>query len=227
MAARTKQEDSRSRRAIAPRKRPRQKRSSDLVGAILEAAIRVLSREGARAFTTIRVAREAGVSVGSLYQYFPNKQALLFRLQTDEWDETWSVCEDILGDTQYAPAERLRRMIRAFFRSERQERLLRAALDEDAIAFRQTPEAVELEARVRRSTDVFFAAFLPDAPPARRAFAADFVMTSLGAVAEEITGQGRSLTEIDAWAEASADLYLGWLERLSDTSAAAPADRPT
>ncbi len=226
MAARTKHEHSRSRPAIAPRKRPRQKRSSDLVGAILEAAIRVLSRDGVHAFTTIRVAREAGVSVGSLYQYFPNKQALLFRLQTDEWDETWSVCEDILGDTQYPPPERLRRMIRAFFRSERQERLLRAALDQDAVAFRATPEAIDFQARVRRATDAFFAALLPHASPARRAFAADFVMTSLGAVAEEITGQGRGLTEIDAWAEASADLYLGWLERFSDTSAAARADRP-
>jgi len=80
MAARTKHEDSRSRRAIAPRKRPRQKRSSDLVSAILEAAIRVLSRDGARVFTIVCVVREAGVSVGSFYQYFPNKQVLFFRL---------------------------------------------------------------------------------------------------------------------------------------------------
>jgi DNA-binding transcriptional regulator YbjK len=52
---------------ISARKRPRQRRSEQLVDAILEAAIRVLSREGAQRFTTARVAEAAGVSVGSLY----------------------------------------------------------------------------------------------------------------------------------------------------------------
>ncbi|MFP5394281.1 MAG: TetR/AcrR family transcriptional regulator, partial [Gammaproteobacteria bacterium] len=70
---------------IASRKQPRQARSSQLVGAILEAAIQVLAAEGAARFTTARVAERAGVSVGSVYQYFPNKAAILFRLQLDEW----------------------------------------------------------------------------------------------------------------------------------------------
>jgi AcrR family transcriptional regulator len=43
--------------------------------------LRVLTKEGAPRFTTARVAAQAGVSVGSLYQYFPNKAAILFRLQ--------------------------------------------------------------------------------------------------------------------------------------------------
>jgi len=44
-----------------------------------------LAKEGAQRFTTARVAERAGVSVGSVYQYFPNNAAILFRLQTDEW----------------------------------------------------------------------------------------------------------------------------------------------
>ena len=60
----------------AARNEPKQERSRRLVEAILEAAIRVLARDGAAAFTTIRVAERAGVSVGSLYQYFPDKQAI-------------------------------------------------------------------------------------------------------------------------------------------------------
>ena len=83
----------------APRKLPIQARSTELVATILQAAIRVLEREGAQRFTTIRVAKEAGVSVGSLYQYFPNKQAILFRLQTDEWEATGATLDAILGDT--------------------------------------------------------------------------------------------------------------------------------
>ena len=70
---------------ISTRKQPKQARSKQLVGEILSAAGRVLARDGARRFTAARVAEEAGVSVGSLYQYFPNKEAILFRLQTDEW----------------------------------------------------------------------------------------------------------------------------------------------
>jgi AcrR family transcriptional regulator len=60
-----------------PRKKPRQARSTLTVGAILEAAIRVFETDGYQRATTIRIAAVAGVSVGSLYQYFPSKLALL------------------------------------------------------------------------------------------------------------------------------------------------------
>lgn len=60
-----------------PRKQPRQARSRALVEAILDATERVLAQEGSEATTTTRVAEVAGVSVGSLYQYFPSRDALL------------------------------------------------------------------------------------------------------------------------------------------------------
>ncbi|MBW9054779.1 TetR/AcrR family transcriptional regulator [Rhizobium mesosinicum] len=58
------------------RKTPRQARSVNTVEAIFEATIQVLISDGPGDLTTTRVAERAGVSVGSLYQYFPNKQAL-------------------------------------------------------------------------------------------------------------------------------------------------------
>src|SRR5580693_1144168 len=100
---------------ISARKRPGQARSKKLVEDILEGAIRVLGRDGARRFTTARVAAAAGVSVGSLYQYFPNKESILFRLQTDEWRETGALIDGILSDTTLAPLERLRSVVREFF----------------------------------------------------------------------------------------------------------------
>ncbi len=67
--------------APRPRKRPRQARSRATVDAIVDAAARILVEGGWDAFSTNRVAERAGVSVGSLYQYFPNKEALLAELQ--------------------------------------------------------------------------------------------------------------------------------------------------
>ncbi|MFT4046015.1 MAG: TetR/AcrR family transcriptional regulator [Solimonas sp.] len=63
-----------------PRKQPRQARAQATVEAILEAAARILASEGYAAMSTNRVAERAGVSVGSLYQYFPNKDALVAAL---------------------------------------------------------------------------------------------------------------------------------------------------
>ena len=91
--------------SISSRKQPRQARSSDLVAAILEAAAQVLASEGAARFTTARVAEKAGVSVGSLYQYFPNKAAILFRLQSDEWRQTTGLLRGILEEGGTPPRE--------------------------------------------------------------------------------------------------------------------------
>jgi len=62
------------------RKAPRQQRSRVTVDAIVEAATRVLAHRGWARFTTNEIAAVAGVSVGSLYQYFPNKEALVAAL---------------------------------------------------------------------------------------------------------------------------------------------------
>nr|WP_229421023.1 TetR family transcriptional regulator [Telluria antibiotica] len=93
---------------IASRKQPKQARSNDLVAAVVEASLRVLATEGAARFTTSRAAEQAGVSVGSLYQYFPNKAAILFRLQADEWRRTTAPLRSILEDATQPPHARLR-----------------------------------------------------------------------------------------------------------------------
>jgi AcrR family transcriptional regulator len=66
--------------SFQPRKKPIQGRSRATVEAILEGTIRVLLDEGFETLTTTRVAEVAGVGVGTLYQYFPAKESLLFAL---------------------------------------------------------------------------------------------------------------------------------------------------
>ena len=62
--------------ALEPRKAPAQARSTATVAAILEAAARILETDGLAGYSTNAIARRAGVSVGSLYQYFPGKDAI-------------------------------------------------------------------------------------------------------------------------------------------------------
>ena len=66
--------------ALDPRKSPRQRRARVTVEVIVEAAARILETAGPEGFNTNAVAARAGVSVGSLYQYFPSKQALVAEL---------------------------------------------------------------------------------------------------------------------------------------------------
>jgi AcrR family transcriptional regulator len=73
--------------SLKPRKSPRQARSTATVTAIHEATIQVLLSDGIAQLTTTRVAKRAGVSVGTMYQYFPHKQALLYAVLDHYLDE--------------------------------------------------------------------------------------------------------------------------------------------
>src|SRR3954469_8789545 len=142
-------------RSVSSRKQPQQARSNELVAAILDAAVQVLAKKGAQRFTTARVAERAGVSVGSFYQYFPNKAAILFRLQSDEWRRTSELLRGILEDVRRPPLERLRTLVHAFIRSECDEAAVRVALDDAAPLYRDAPEAREARASADRTVQVF------------------------------------------------------------------------
>lgn len=90
------------------RKSPRQERARTTVAAIVEAAARILVEDGPAALTTNAVARRAGVSVGSLYQYFPNKHAVLRALLERELGRAEALRPALLDDTNRSPQERLR-----------------------------------------------------------------------------------------------------------------------
>jgi AcrR family transcriptional regulator len=197
---------------ISARKQPRQSRSAQLVADILEAAIRVLVRDGAYHFTTARVAEAAGVSVGSLYQYFPNKEAILFRLQADEWRQTMSQLERILSDLNTPAPQRLRAAVRTFFRSECDEAAFRSALEEAAPLYREAPEASCSCRRRPPSHGEIHEDALPGASARERAFAADLVGIVMSSAGKMISVQNRSRSEVDALADAVGDMFCAYLE---------------
>ena len=200
---------------ISSRKRPKQARSTELVAAILEAAAQVLAKEGAPRFTTARVAERAGVSVGSVYQYFPNKAAILFRLQSDEWRGTSELLRVILEDAQRPPLERLRAVVQAFVRSECDEAAMRVALNDAAPLYRGAPEAREARASGDRTMQVFMREALPEASESTCALAADLITTTLSKVGKHFSESPRSATEIETYAGAVADMFCAYLESLA------------
>lgn len=76
-----------ARRSKRPRRKAKQDRARETVGVVLEAAARVLARHGYAGATTNRIAEAAGVSVGTVYEYFANKEAVFEALVEREMEE--------------------------------------------------------------------------------------------------------------------------------------------
>ncbi|RXT41829.1 TetR family transcriptional regulator [Bradyrhizobium betae] len=208
-------------RSVSSRKQPQQARSSELVAAVLDAAVQVLAKEGAQRFTTARVAERAGVSVGSLYQYFPNKAAILFRLQSDEWRRTSELLRGILADRAKPPLVRLRALVHAFIRSECEEAAIRGALSDAAPLYRDAPEAQSARASGEGIVAVFMREALPKVPDATRMLAGELIKTTLSEVGKKFSETSRSEAEIARHADGLADMfcaYLGELARRRDHS---------
>lgn len=199
---------------LASRKEPKQARSTQLVEDVLEAAVLVLSREGAKRFTTTRVADTAGVSIGSLYQYFPNKESILVRLQVEEWQTTTALLLDILEARDQPPLERVRAAVAAFLQSECEEAPIRTALADAAPVFRDSTEAIRSRRTAFRRFLAFWQEVLPHASPRQRMKAKDLVMTTVEAVGTRVSEKRRSADEIEAWTVELSDMLCAYLSQL-------------
>lgn len=202
----------RRRPQIASRKQPQQARSTELVAAILQAATQVLAEEGAPRFTTARVAEKAGVSVGSIYQYFPNKASILFRLQVDEWMQTTRMLGDILEDAGTPHLDRLRAVVHAFLHSECEEAEVRGALNDAAPLYRDSLEARQLRAEGDRMVQTFMAQALPKASAASRKLAGDLIFTTLSTVGRSFSQARRTRSDINAYADAMSNMFCAYLQ---------------
>ncbi|WP_168197831.1 TetR/AcrR family transcriptional regulator [Pseudolabrys sp. FHR47] len=132
------------------------------VDAVHEAAIQVLLRDGAERLTTTRVAERAGVSVGTLYQYYPNKQALLCAVLEIHLgkvaDAVTAACESARGK---AMSDIVERVVEAYLDAKMARRDISMALyriaaeiDGAAVARRSLQKSVKsLEQSLRTAPD--------------------------------------------------------------------------
>jgi len=142
---------------LSPRKRPSQSRAVVTVQAILEGAARILESQGFEGYTTNEIAARAGVSIGSLYQYFPNKDAVTIALIERE---TGSMVDEVIAALALMPPERaLQEAIRASVRNQARRPRLARLLDFEELrlaTIMPTPRSAKvirdsLEAFLRRS----------------------------------------------------------------------------
>ncbi len=114
-----------------PRKLPKQRRSGETVEIILQATARILVSDGYDRASTNRIALAAGVSIGSLYQYFPNKEALVAALCERHVGEMLAICEGKLAELVTAPLPvAAREIVRALLRAHAVEPKLHKVLIE-------------------------------------------------------------------------------------------------
>lgn len=139
-----------SKSRLTPRKTPRQERSAATCAAILEAAARILETSGSAGLTTNHVAVLAGVSVGTLYQYFPAKEAILAELVRQMRQE---MLADFVGAVREAEGKGLTQAVDAMVSASLCHHLRRPALaqalEHEELELKLDKETVQLKADMR------------------------------------------------------------------------------
>jgi AcrR family transcriptional regulator len=117
---------------LTPRKAPQQARALATRAAMLEAATHIIARGGLAAFNTNAVAERAGVSIGSLYQYFPNKDALMVALIHCQQARQLETLMEAAGAVRSEDlATVVRALVRAAMQHHRDDSLLASAIDHE------------------------------------------------------------------------------------------------
>lgn len=193
------------------RKSPRQKRATATFEAIVEAAAHILREKGAKELTTNAIAVRAGASIGSLYQYFPDKRAIVRALVEREFRRI-EAARPALIDGDGPKAEIVRAIVDWHFDIRGQDPMLARNLG--ALA-RQTLPAEEQQKimtlrreRVARTVAKLVGARVKEA----RAHAAFVVDTCLNALADEALRRRPELLMADSFRTEATALLLGYLQ---------------
>jgi len=189
-----------------PRKQPQQERSRQMRARILDASQRVLRDDGALGFTTTRVAEEAGISGGSLYQYFPNKHALVAALHQRDVDDGAAHVMAILDTASGSPRQTLRGIVSWFFETEVEEAATLGAATGDIEVFLRDGVATAADAdRIARAVRAF-GEFVETSrsvtvTPAEHEHSVRFAMVTIESIGKALAARQPSATEVRRWVD--------------------------
>ena len=182
--------------AFEARKTPVQARSAVTVEAIYEATIQVLLSQGAERLTTTRVAERAGVSVGTLYQYYSNKQSLLFAVLEAHMNKVAEAVETACAHARGKPmAAMVQDVVEAFVDTKMQRTDISMALyriaaevDGPAIVRRASQRSLKaMEAMLRTA---------PDAMLRQEKFAIQMMFAAMAGTTKSVLDAGASLAMV-------------------------------
>lgn len=179
---------------LQPRKQPRQHRAEATRQRILAAAAHVFADFGYAAGTTNRIAERADISIGSLYQYFPNKDSILVELMTVHTQEGFAAVQrHLAAGLPDSLADALRIFVRAAIDNHRDNPKLHRVLFEEA------PRPPEFLAMLHRSEDAVVAAAEalltahPDVRVAETATAARMVVATIESLVHRLIAGPRPI----------------------------------
>jgi AcrR family transcriptional regulator len=176
------------------RKEPRQQRARETVEAILQATAHILARRGWGALTTNKVAEAAGVSIGSLYQYFPSKLALIEAVRRRHFHDVLSALETAADRTR-SQAERIEGVVRGMIREHGRDPGVHEVLMEEAPRGRDSRAAHdEFEAEYLRRYEALIGASGPALNPARCKIAAQVLSAAIAGVVHDAARRGTLTT---------------------------------
>lgn len=201
-------------RAAKPRRKPVQSRSTATVEAIVEAAAQVFARHGYAAGTTNRIAVRAGVSIGTLYQYFPNKDAILVALVERHLEEGERVLTPLLTELIECPPrlrQALERVLQALLELHRHQPTLHRVLFEEAPRPQPLRDRFEYIFDLACTTLASYLASQPEVTVTDTRLAAQLVVQSVEAITHGLVIHPRAEIAPGAYAHEAATMLERYL----------------
>lgn len=181
-----------ARSAFEPRKTPVQARSTVTVEAISEATIQVLLSHGTGRLTTTRVAERAGVSVGTLYQYYPNKQSLLFAVLEDHLNKVSAAVESACERARHKLlADMVKEVVEAFVDAKMERTDISMALYQIATEVDGPALVKRSGQRCRKALEVLLGT-APDAGSRQEKFAVQMMVAAMAGATRSVLEAGAS-----------------------------------
>lgn len=197
-----------------PRKLPRQQRSKETVDVILAATARVLVREGFDRASTNRIAEAAGVSIGSLYQYFPSKEALVAALVERHIDAMSARIEAEMAAVEALPLPAaVRQMVTLMLHAHAVEPELHRVLNEQVPRVGRLHRVHEVEARMQKLARAFFERRREELRPRDLDAAAFIVVQTIEALTHATTAQHGAAPPTEALVDEVTTLITRYLGR--------------